>query len=117
MVGTCDATSTALPSGNYDAGGTQFSIDLGFPIRYAITPQVAVVALQTLISIDFNGQQRGDPANRMSMDQPIYCSGVNAAKTDAMGNPLTADTNNCLENGAKPDFNPSVGVATNPIPQ
>ena len=51
------------------------------------------------------------------MDQPIYCTGVNTSKTDAAGNPLTADANNCLENGAKPDFDPSLGVVTNPIPQ
>lgn len=62
----------AIPSGNYDAGKTQFSIDLGFPFRYTIKPEIAIVALQTLMSIDFD---------------------------------------------SKPDLNPSVGVATNPIPQ
>jgi hypothetical protein len=110
---TCTAgTDDALPSGNYDAGGTQFSIDLGFPVRYAFTPEIAIVALQTLISIDFNGAQRGNPANRMA-GAPAYCSGVG---TDSSGMPVTADVNNCIENGAKPDLNPSLGVATNPIP-
>ncbi len=114
---TCDATTAALPSGNYDAAGTQFSIDLGFPFRYSLTPEIAIVALQTLISIDFNGQQRGNPDNRAGgKDQPVYCSGVNAAMMDAGGNPLTADPNNCIENGGKPDLNPSIGIATNPIP-
>ena len=111
---TCDANSAGLPDGNYDAGGTQFSIDLGFPFRYPFTPQIAVVALQTLISIDFNGSTRGDPMNR-PMGAPVYCSGVGTDPTTMM--PLAADPNNCIENGAKPDLNPSLGFATNPIPQ
>jgi hypothetical protein len=112
---TCDAMTAALPSGNYDAGGAKFSIDLGFPFRYSFTPEVAIVALQTLISIDFNGQQRGDP-NKRAAGVPAYCSGVNADMMDANGNPLTADVNNCIENGVKPDLNPSIGIAANPIP-
>ncbi len=112
---TCTADTAALPSGNYDAAGTQFSVDLGFPFRYSFTPQIAIVALQTLVTIDFNGQERGDPTARAA-GTPAYCSGVNADMTDAMGNPLAADPNNCIENGSKPDFNPSIGVATNPVP-
>jgi hypothetical protein len=104
---TCTPDTATLPSGNYDAGGTQFSLDLGFPFRYAIKPQIAIVALQTLMSIDFNGAVRGDPDMRMD-GLPAYCSGVS--------NGMTADRNNCIENGAKPDLIPSVGVATNPIP-
>ena len=101
---TCAAgTDDLLPSGNYDAGGTQFSIDIGFPFRYAIKPEIAIVALQTLMSIDFNGSERGDPTKRM-MGAPAYCSSPGS------------DTMNCIENGAKPDLVPSVGVATNPIP-
>jgi hypothetical protein len=110
---TCDASSAALPDGNYTAGGTQFSIDIGFPFRYPFTPQIAVVALQTLMSIDFNGSQRGNPALRPA-GTPAYCSGVN---TDDTGMPVLADTRNCIENGAKPDLNPSLGMAFNPIPQ
>jgi hypothetical protein len=67
-----------LPDGKYSAGHTKLSLDLGFPFRYAFKPEIAIVALQTLISIDFNGVDG---------------------------------------NGAKPDINPSIGVATNPIPQ
>jgi hypothetical protein len=114
---TCDATSATLPSGHYRAAGVQVSVDLGFPFRYSFTPQIAIVALQTLISIDFNGQQRGDPTKRPT-GAPAYCSGVAAAaagSTDTMG--VLADQNNCIENGAKPDLNPSLGIATNPIPQ
>jgi len=112
---TCDDMTAALPSGNYDAAGTQFSVDLGFPFRYSFTPEIAVVALQTLISIDFNGQERGTPSARPA-GVPAYCTGVNPDMKDASGNPLTADKNNCIENGAKPDLNPSIGIATNPIP-
>jgi hypothetical protein len=100
---TCGPDDALLPSGNYDAGGTQFSIDIGFPFRYAIKPEIAIVALQTLMSIDFNGSERGDPSKRM-MDAPAYCSSPGS------------DTMNCIENGAKPDLVPSVGIATNPIP-
>jgi hypothetical protein len=67
----------AIPDGKYDAGKTKFSVDLGFPFRYSIKPEIAIIALQTLMSIDFN----------------------------------TVDGNK-----ATPDLNPSVGVATNPIP-
>jgi hypothetical protein len=43
-----------IPDGQYDAGKTQFSLDLGFPFRYSIKPEIAIIALQTLMSIDFN---------------------------------------------------------------
>lgn len=86
-----------LPDGNYSAGGTKFSIDLGLPFRYAIKPEIAIVALQTLMSIDFNG---------VSNDHVIL-------QTD----PMTGMTSpKAVGNSAKPDLNPSVGIATNPIP-
>jgi hypothetical protein len=66
-----------IPDGKYEAGKTQFSIDLGFPFRYAIKPEIAIIALQTLMSIDVNA---------------------------VAGNKTT------------PDLNPSIGIATNPIP-
>jgi len=78
----------ALPDGNYDAGGTQFSVDIGFPFRYSLKPEIAIIALQTLMSIDFN----------------------EASRTDASGKSIP-------NNGSRPDLIPSVGVATNPIPQ
>ncbi len=109
---TCTADTATLPSGNYDAAGTQFSIDIGFPFRYAIKPEIAIVALQTLMSIDFNGSVRGDPKMRAA-GLPAYCNGLG---TDAAGMPATADVMNCIENGAKPDLNPSIGIATNPVP-
>ena len=67
-----------IPTGNYTAGQTQFSLDLGFPFRYALKPEIAIIALQTLMSIDFNGVDG---------------------------------------NKATPDLLPSLGIATNPIPQ
>lgn len=92
---TMPGTLPNIPDGNYDAGGTKFSIDLGFPLRYAIKPEIAIVALQTLMSIDFN----------QARDRPNF---------DAMGNAISGKG---AENGVKPDLNPSVGIATNPIPQ
>jgi hypothetical protein len=56
--------------GKYVAGKTHVSVDLGFPFRYVAKPEIAIIALNTLMSIDFDG---------------------------------------------KPDLNPSLGVATNPI--
>jgi hypothetical protein len=67
-----------LPDGKYSHGKTQFSLDLGFPFRYDFQPEIAVIALQTLMSFDFNS---------------------------VPGNSVT------------PDLNPSIGIATNPIPQ
>ena len=67
-----------IPNGEYSAGKTKFSLDLGFPFRYDVKPEIAIIALQTLMSIDFNAV----PGNK-----------------------------------ATPDLLPSVGIATNPIPQ
>lgn len=74
----------SIPDGKYSSGKIQASLDLGFPFRYDIKPEIAIIALQTLMSIDFN-----------------------AAK-DSSGNVLNKTT---------PDLLPSVGIATNPIPQ
>jgi len=77
-----DGTMSTLPGGKYDSAGPQFSVDIGFPFRYAIKPEIAIIALQTLMSIDFNaGKLGGAEINKI-----------------------------------KPDLNPSVGIATNPIP-
>jgi hypothetical protein len=88
----CGTPPMSLPDGNYDAGNMKFSLDLGFPFRYAFKPEIAIVALQTLMSIDFN---------EAKVDHVIQ----NMDKTLEV-----------KSNGVKPDLNPSVGVATNPIP-
>ena len=105
----CKASGAALvnlPNGEYDAGGIKFSLDLGFPFRYAIKPEIAIVALQTLISIDFNSVKQDH-----SLSQPMM---VNDPVTNM---PVTVQNNVAVPNGAKPDLNPSIGIATNPIPQ
>lgn len=86
-----------LPNGSTEAGDTKFSIDLGFPFRYSIKPEIAIVALQTLMSIDFNG---------VNKDHTIQSTDSNGHKTNIKA-----------ANSVKPDLNPSVGIATNPIPQ
>lgn len=103
--GTCqntDATQDNLPSGVYNAGGTKFSIDIGFPFRYAIKPEIAIVALQTLMSIDFNSVNK----------DYVQVSPISGAMPPAQTTMSTVKGN-----GAKPDLNPSIGIATNPIPQ
>jgi hypothetical protein len=75
---------------DYQGGDTKFALDLGFPFRYVARPEIAIIALNTLMSIDFNGKE---------------------VKTDdGMGGTITSG------NGAKPDLNPSLGIATNPVP-
>jgi hypothetical protein len=44
----------SLPDGKYSSGKSQFSLDLGFPFRYDVKPEIAIIALQTLMSINFN---------------------------------------------------------------
>jgi hypothetical protein len=103
--GAMGSSIVNLPNGNYDAGDIKFGIDIGFPFRYAIKPEIAIVALQTLMTIDFNS---------VSRDHVI------TEKTTAM-DPVTmmevTQINNVpVGNKATPDLNPSVGIATNPIP-
>lgn len=104
-MGMCTNTTSqvqSLPSGDYLAGSTQFSLDLGFPFRYAIKPEIAIVALQTLMQIDFNSAKT-DHVNVSVVDDPNN-PGMKKVKSENTGD------------GAKPDLNPSVGIATNPIP-
>jgi hypothetical protein len=96
------ATLDTLPNGKFQAGGTKFSLDLGFPFRYSIRPEIAIIALQTLISIDFN-----------SVERDYVAVAANPDTSD--GAPKVIQTTK--GNSAKPDLNPSIGIATNPIPQ
>ncbi len=93
---TSGVVQPELPSGDYKAGGTQFSLDIGFPFRYAIKPEIAIVALETLMSIDFNSVTKG----------------YTIIETDPMTMMLRSRD---VRNGAKPDLNPSLGIATNPV--
>jgi len=98
----------ALPDGNYRSGNSQLSIDLGFPFRYSFNPQIAIVALQTLISIDMYGVGRDH-----NISVPLL--GSDGMQTmDSNGNLQFTSVN--VGNTATPDLNPSIGIATNPIP-
>jgi len=104
VSGACMNASSAiqsLPSGDYLAGSTQFSIDLGFPFRYAIKPEIAIVALQTLMQIDFNKAQTDHVTVKSETDPATMMTRITSENTG---------------DGAKPDLNPSVGIATNPVP-
>lgn len=101
-----DAQLVNLPDGKYTAGGTQFSIDIGLPFRYSIRPEVAVVALQTLMSIDFN-----------SVDNDHVISTLISGIDPISLQEVMTTINTPARNGAKPDLKPSLGITTNPIPQ
>jgi hypothetical protein len=59
------ANRFAVPVGEvFESGATKVGIDLGFPFRYQAKPEIAIVALQTLMAIDFNG----DDANKATPD-------------------------------------------------
>jgi hypothetical protein len=97
---------------HYTAGaGTQFSVDLGFPFRYVARPEIAIIALDTLISFDLNSIERGDPSMATAAGRPETCF----APTNTMDPDKSVDRSNCLEDGSKPDLNPSLGIATNPV--
>ena len=86
--------STDMGKVDYKGGATKFSIDIGFPFRYVARPEVAIIALNTLMSIDFNGD-----AKETTVTDPV----TNVMTTTKTGN------------GTKPDLNPSLGIATNPV--
>ena len=75
-----------LPSGKYDSGDIKAAVDIGFPFRYVARPEIAIVALQSVMSVDFNATD---------------C-------VDVMGEEQCG-------NEIKPDLNPSLGIVTNPI--
>jgi hypothetical protein len=93
--------TTGVPTDFAAGAKPQFSVDLGFPFRYVAKPEIAIIALETLISIDFNAVQRN---KSNGADKKGSCFGQDV------------DFMNCLEDGAKPDLAPSLGIATNPIP-
>jgi hypothetical protein len=104
-----DEGTTGVPTKFAAGAGTQLSVDLGFPFRYVARPELAIVALETLISIDFNaikrGNGRGDPTMNLESCFAVPAGGK------------SVDQLNCTEDGAKPDLAPSLGIASNPIPQ
>jgi hypothetical protein len=73
---------------DYEAGGVKVAVDIGFPFRYRATKEIAIIALDTFMSFDFNSIGTEPPA----------------------GQPPSGGYN-----GIKPDLNPSIGIATNPI--
>jgi hypothetical protein len=88
------AVADPMEAGKYNSGDTKFALDLGFPFRYVARPEIAIIALNTLMSIDFNGNE------------------VETMVDDGMGGMKTIKSGN----GPKPDLKPSLGIATNPVP-
>ncbi|HLL22838.1 MAG TPA: hypothetical protein VK427_11935 [Kofleriaceae bacterium] len=71
---------------DYVGGKTKYAVDIGFPFRYVARPEIAIVALQTVMSVDLN----------------------------ATGCMTVQDKEECA-NEVTPDLNPSLGIVTNPI--
>ena len=127
MCGNNMATQDLLPGGDYIAGGTQFSIDIGFPFRYSFTKEVAIVALQTLMSIDFNGIGTAPACSSPANFSSCHYDHIEVNQVQVMCDPATdptCDASTMMKNvaqaiprgnSAKPDLKPSVGIATNPI--
>ncbi len=102
------ASLVNLPNGHYDAGEMKFSVDIGFPFRYAVRPEIAIVALQTLMTVDFNSNLK---------DHTIQRTKTVAAPTADMPDATRDVVENVpIGNKVKPDLNPSIGIAANPIP-
>jgi len=115
-------TIDPLPTGDYLPGGTQFSIDIGFPFRYSFTKEVAIVALQTLMSIDFNAIGQGVSCAKYPYPckydhMEIAQTNVDLPDPNNPGQTVSTPVNLAVPTGnsAKPDLKPSVGIATNPI--
>jgi len=53
---------TGKPTGTYLKGDLGAHIDIGFPFRYVAKPEIAIVALDTLITIDFDGKPDLNPS-------------------------------------------------------
>lgn len=51
-----------VKTGDYAAGDVKGSIDLGFPFRYVARPEIAIIALNTLMSIDFDSKPDLNPS-------------------------------------------------------
>ncbi len=113
QCGSMGAELVNLPNGEYSAGDTKFSIDIGLPFRYAIKPEIAIVALQTLMSIDFNGVDKG---YTRAEPRTVMGPGPDGMPGTGDDESVTILENVPVGNGAKPDLKPSIGIATNPVP-
>lgn len=103
QVADTDAEGMTFKPTDFKAGaGTQLSVDIGFPFRYVAKPEIAIVALETLLQVDFNAITRGDGGGERGMAVSCFAA-------------ADVDPENCTEDGTKPDLAPSLGIATNPI--
>lgn len=114
QIATTEVSGGTVVPTDFKAGkGVQFSVDLGFPFRYVATPVIAIVALETFISFDFNPVKRGDGGGGVDgAGNKILESCLAVPDAAAME---VVDQNNCTEDGFKPDLAPSLGISSNPI--
>ncbi|MDQ3369504.1 MAG: hypothetical protein M3680_29095 [Myxococcota bacterium] len=52
----------------YEGGDIKLAVDIGFPFRYVARPEIAIIALNTLMSIDFNGDPADSGGNEVKPD-------------------------------------------------
>lgn len=50
------AATPGATAGEYEAGDIKFGADIGFPFRYAAKPEIAIIALDTLMTVDFDSK-------------------------------------------------------------
>jgi hypothetical protein len=71
--------------------GAGFDMEIGFPFRYGVKPQFAIIALDTFMTFNFTGEKY--------------------TVTNTADPPVTTELN-----GITPDLTPSVGVIVQPVP-
>lgn len=69
-----------IPTGENSAGKVTGGIDIGFPFRYVAKPEIAIVALDTLMSIDFDSKPDLTPSLGISTNPIAPLSVVVFAK-------------------------------------
>lgn len=50
------AATPGATAGEYEAGDVKLGVDIGFPFRYAAKPEIAIIALDTLMTVDFDSK-------------------------------------------------------------
>jgi hypothetical protein len=61
--------------GDYGAGDIKAGVDIGFPFRYAAKPEIAIIALDTLMTVDFDSKPDLKPSLGISTN-PIEAVSV-----------------------------------------
>jgi hypothetical protein len=104
-------TRPALPvdgatDGSVVAGDLNLGVDLGFPFRYTATPEIAIIALDTMMTIDFNSKPDLKPSLGISTN-PIEPVSVVVFATMIIKDFDTTAGNFLIPATARVQFSPS----------